>query len=161
MSRRRCHLRRFEERFQVRVSKLFDFNFDFEPGAMFVFDVLGGAQAWELAIDHDADFCAEGLGFIHWMGREDDRWLHVLNRYFWDNLLHDTASLWINTSWGLVQQYNWRVPNQSDGQLDFALVTSRKIHSIDIWVPFETHLADHIANNFGLVLNAFQCCVDF
>ena len=93
-----CHLSGLKERLEIVVLKLFDFDFNLEARTMLVLDVLGGTQAREFPVDHDADLGAESLGFVHGMSRQNHGGFHVLNRYFRDDLLHVSACLRVNTS---------------------------------------------------------------
>ena len=54
------------------VSQLGD-SYDYlETSPVLIFDVLGGPEALELAVDHDAHFGTEGLRLFHGMSRKDD-----------------------------------------------------------------------------------------
>ncbi len=72
-------------------------------------NVGGGAEALELAFNHDTHLSAQGFCLFHAMGRQDNTRFLTFNADVADQSPHETFSLRINTSTRLIQQHDWWV----------------------------------------------------
>ena len=102
---------------ELLIRQLGDSHHYLESSPVFVFDVLGGAEALELTVDHDAYFRAKSFSFLHGMRREDYCALLSKSRDVGDDRPHESLRLRIYTSAWLIEEYYWRITNQSNRTL--------------------------------------------
>lgn len=104
--------------------------------------MLSGAEAAELAIDHDSDLGTESFSLFHRVSSQDNSRLLSLSGYVGNNCPHEPLGLRINTSAGLIQKYDGRVTNQSYSTLELALVTTGEVVGMYVFEICQVHVLD-------------------
>lgn len=77
--------------------------------------MLWCADAFEVTVDHDAEFCGESFGLLHGVGGEDDGWLLFLWSYSGDDFPHETSCFGIHAGGGLVKEDDIGVADHGHG----------------------------------------------
>jgi hypothetical protein len=87
-------------------------------------NVGGGAEALELAFNHDTHLSAKGLCLFHAMGCQDNTRFLTFNTDVADQRPHEAFSLGINASARLVEKNNWRISKKGQAALKLSFVSS-------------------------------------
>lgn len=141
--------------FDFFLLQVADFDFDDEASHELAADVLGAAEALELAaLDHDAHLGGHGLGLFHRVGSEHDGG-GFLGANSADLSLEVATAVGVNTSGGFVEQNDVGVAHDGNTEADLALVATAQVADLLVAVSLEAEVADDVLNK-GLAFAALN-----
>jgi hypothetical protein len=110
--------------------------------------VLQTAQAHQLPTQHDAHPAAQRLALLHQVRGQDHRTVAAGRG---DHVPHPPAGDGVHTGAGLVEEKTPRVPDQGDGQRQFALVPStvRTTRTVGVFFLSDTHQRERKNEGWG------------